>query len=156
MRQRDLVSSDTSLGIGDHLQRPADLPCLGDPAVVALTVFMAERMNVALNLLNREDCKSAQRRLCRWWFDCSVHLSNSPAVVIVRKQLKQIDPWEQSAAFAWFAGHWHENRHTMCRLLWRIQCSPYVVTGASLLHVVGSGDEEGSRGGRKVSSCSGN
>lgn len=156
VKARDLVSSDTSLGLGGHLCRPADLPCPTDPALVDLTVFMAERMNVALNLFDRRKAKLAQHRLRQWWFDCSVYLNKSPAVGLVRKRLKDIPPIEFSAAFVWFGGYWHDNGPAMERVLWRIQCSSYVVTGANLLHIIGSSDEEGSDHLVRIEPCFGN
>lgn len=149
MKPRALVSSDTSLGIGAHLQRPADLPCPETPAMVDLTVYMAERMNVALNLLDPRRPREARRRLCRWWFDSSVYLQQSPACSIVRGLLRGINPDEQAAAFPWFGGYWHDDLELMLRLLWRIQCSAYIVTGAALLHEIGSKEDEESRNDRR-------
>jgi hypothetical protein len=143
VKARDLISSSTTLGLGDHLARPADLPCPTEPAMVDLTVCMAERMSVALNLFDQRKPAQARHRLSRFWFDCSVYLRQSPAVGIVRERLKKIPLAEERAAFAWFAGSWHDDGASQARLLWRIQCSSYVVTGADMLHIVGSADDEG-------------
>ena len=155
MKPRELIGSDTSLGLGDHLQRPSDLPCPESPAMVDLTVFMAERMNHALNLLHPTEPRQAKQRLTRWWFDSGVYLQRSSACEMVRAQLRTIDFDEQAAAIAWFAGSWHDDQRVMLRLLWRIQCSSYIVTGAALLHNIGSKDEEGSRNDRRETACSG-